>query len=192
MPEPCQKGMIHPIICGNLGHFQAIEGAPRLIKILRVKVFNHALRVLVTPHRRHSSFSTPSVPNPNVTFTTRKSWNPSQQRIVPNSGGRCAMPEEYTPFLLFSASLTSSGQTWTIRITKPASRSASDKFSSWQYRCLASSELSPLCWEIKKTLSIVEGNFFSRSSTRRLRFMICFQFSHTAFQFIELNNSGLT
>jgi hypothetical protein len=49
MPKPRQDGIVHPVICGNLGHFQVIEGLPVLFKILRVKVFNHVLRVLVTP-----------------------------------------------------------------------------------------------------------------------------------------------
>ena len=44
-------------------------------------------RTRISPHRRHSSFSTPPAsPNPNDFSITRKSWNPSQHSNWPSSG----------------------------------------------------------------------------------------------------------
>ncbi len=50
---------------------------------------SHPRRVILRPHRRHSSFSTPSsVRNSNDLLITRKSWNPSQHRSLPHSVSR--------------------------------------------------------------------------------------------------------
>jgi hypothetical protein len=45
-------------------------------------------RVMLTPHRRHLTFSTlVPAPNPNGFSIRRKSWNPNQQRRRPTKGG---------------------------------------------------------------------------------------------------------
>ena len=46
----------------------------------------HPWRVILRPHRRHSTFSTAApARNSNALLITRKSWNPSQHRSWPSS-----------------------------------------------------------------------------------------------------------
>ncbi len=52
-----------------------------------LRELTHPCRVILRPHRRHSTFSTASpARNSNDLLITRKLWNPSQHRSVPSSG----------------------------------------------------------------------------------------------------------
>lgn len=53
---------------------------------------NYAWRVVLRPHRWHSTVSIPPPPKLNVSVMTWKSWNPSQHRMPPNSRFAICVP----------------------------------------------------------------------------------------------------
>ena len=61
VPKPRQNRIRRAFICVYLSHFQVIKCAPVLTVGFRGKTADHAMRVLVAPHRRHSFVSTPGV-----------------------------------------------------------------------------------------------------------------------------------